>query len=334
MLKSQLILLFLFLINYICISHVPGDVLLAINCGSKEPYTSKSGIVYLDDFQYDNKSYQENKSLITKEDNWVQVRYTKDYDLCKNYRTSKGEFAYFIPIEKAGRYVLTLQMCEVNVAEKNIRVMEALFGQTVIVPDIDIFSQVGELSSLYTYIQFELTEDKEVKFYEINDKNQNNPINCVNAYDGSQLLLIIRSKSVEAPFLNSILLTAGSIQDTDYKQTRQMIDEWNTKSNDITKNKFKKLSYNFKKVYWDKRFKQQDNIIYFEPHYINQDKFNNLSDLLFWPKGLIIIVLILSIVLSYIALDEDNGKDNYVSTLQNQYDKNENKKDQNSKKNK
>ncbi|KAL4469650.1 hypothetical protein ABPG72_013415 [Tetrahymena utriculariae] len=252
-------------------------VVVALDCGSSSPYKSSSdGITYTADNLYTQNTkiadYTYNQSIMKK-----TIKYTDDQQLYKTERHSDENFAYSLPAKEFGTYTLILKFCELYFTEPNKRVFSILFGDSLVVPEVDIVKEVGPFAAYDLYIEFEYKSDQ--IFY-------HNGKPCENALDTTHQGLIVEFRKIgkDLPKVDAIVLIKGGIAQSNYDEYQALIRNWNEEASLFSEDEqFQKLE-NLRKKIKD----EFDTSIDFDAY--NKGKFDGIMNILLSWKGLLILI--------------------------------------------
>lgn len=115
-----------------------GEVIWAVNCGG-EAHTDIQGITYQKDLLRVGVASDYGRSL-----QMIQRVLPQDQIVYQTERYHTTNFAYEVPINRDGEYVLVLKFCEVWFTEPNQKVFDVMLnGQITIIDGLDIFAKVG-----------------------------------------------------------------------------------------------------------------------------------------------------------------------------------------------
>lgn len=115
-----------------------GEVIWAVNCGG-EAHTDIQGITYQKDLLRVGVASDYGRSL-----QMIQRVLPQDQIVYQTERYHTTNFAYEVPINRDGEYVLVVKFCEVWFTEPNQKVFDVtLNGQITIIDGLDIFAKVG-----------------------------------------------------------------------------------------------------------------------------------------------------------------------------------------------
>lgn len=241
------------------------NIVIAINCGGDD-YRGYNGILYQKDIYF--KGGQTSDFGVN-----FQIKLTKDEQLYQTERWSSEDLVYEIPLADDGNYVLNLKFSEVYFNSPGEKIFDILMGKETIFKQVDIYTKVGKATALDEYIEFQF-------------KNNNVYINgklITGGYDQENkvIKLVLKKGEKDNPKINGIVLIKGSIEDTDYSNYKNLLEE-------LEREKFEKekKQREFQKV--SKSIDYED----FEDDYVDDGKSYIQSNQLFSKEAIILAVLI------------------------------------------
>jgi len=261
-------------------------VVYALNCGSYSPYTSSAGFRYQGDTYFEQGTRIADYQIQPKYAN-QDIKYTSDDIIYKSERISDDSFAYYLPIDQPGTYVLIFQFVELTIDRTGARLFNIKFGDKKIVDSLDIYHKVGRFTAYEEYIEFELKDDE--IFYQENV--------CSNAYKFKDKTLVLEFEKTDQglPKVNGIILFKGTLRQTNYQ--------------DLTEERKVEIE-RAKQAELDRRIgvkvtaKSDDEI---EKIYQSVEKENySLLKLLFQGPGLIVSLTILLLILIVLNMETNS----------------------------
>ena len=187
------------------------NVILAINCGSRVPYSNK-------EFEYSFDKYFKNGSRIKLDSEYRKIwPVLDDIQIYNTGRYGNDEdFTYTLPLletNRNGKYVLILKFSEIIYKNPMERVFDIGLGNKTIITNLDIAEEVGYFFPLNIYIKLRIKDNNLIY--------KGNLIDSAITSNRSLVVNFIKGK-VGNPMVNGIILVKGKIASTDY-------DDYNVK---------------------------------------------------------------------------------------------------------
>lgn len=182
------------------------NVLLAINCGG-EAFKDSKDVQYLEDSYVEGGQSSDFGSQF-------EIKNTDDQLAYQTERWSETDITYTLPVPE-GKYSLVLKFSEVYFNSSNEKVFDIFFGNKKIIANLDIFSKVGKSTALDEFVEFEIKANKLYYQGKIADA----------AYDNGNVKLIFKKGERDNPKVNAILIVKGGLENTDYQNFRNQLDE-------------------------------------------------------------------------------------------------------------
>jgi hypothetical protein len=263
------ILISLFLISKTISILKSSNIELAINCGGPS-YTSSNGIKYIKDTYFiGGQSSDAGLNL--------EIKNTKDQIVYQTERWSEEDLIYNIPIKNQGTYVLILKFSEIYFNSIGEKVFDIKIGDDIIINDLDIFSKIGKNSAYDEFITLNIKGDnlfiqgKKIKNgYNISEKN---------------IKITFVKKEKDNPKINGILLVKGGLENTDYEEFKNRLDNIERSKVDREKN-----SRTFHRI--SKSIDFED----FEDDFVDDGKTYRSSNGFFSTSSITLMLIIFSII--------------------------------------
>ena len=214
------ILISLFLISKTISILKSSNIELAINCGGPS-YTSSNGIKYIKDTYFiGGQSSDAGLNL--------EIKNTKDQIVYQTERWSEEDLIYNIPIKNQGTYVLILKFSEIYFNSIGEKVFDIKIGDDIIINDLDIFSKIGKNSAYDEFITLNIKGDNLF----IQGKKIKNGFNV----SEKKIKITFVKKEKDNPKINGILLVKGGLENTDYEEFKNRLDNIERSKVDREKN--------------------------------------------------------------------------------------------------
>lgn len=241
------------------------NVLIAINCGG-EDYRGHNGIYFQKDTYFKGGQTSDFGTNFP-------IKLTKDEQIYQTERWSSEDLEYEIPIANDGDYVLNLKFSEVYFNSPGEKIFDILIGRETVLKQLDIYTKVGKATALDEYIEFQL-------------KNNNVYFKgklVVGGYDEDNkvIRLILKKGEIDNPKINAIVLIKGTIEDTDYSDFKNRLEEFERE-----KSEKEKKQREFQKI--SKSIDYED----FEDDYVDDGKLYIHNSQLFSKEYILLFALI------------------------------------------
>ncbi len=178
-------------------------VVVAINCGSQNTFTTSSGVVYSAD-RYFHGGIESGVGEHYDE-YWPEL---DDIELYQTERYSSSDLMqYELPLRKGaedGHYVLVLKFSEVYFSAPNSKVFDIALGSQTVVSNLDIFAEAGKFTPHDEYIEF----DVKAKTVYFKNKAVNDGLNK----DKSTVVVKFLKGKVDNPKVNALVLVKGGLK--------------------------------------------------------------------------------------------------------------------------
>jgi hypothetical protein len=269
LLKTQGILISLFLISKTISILKSSNIELAINCGGPS-YTSSNGIKYIKDTYFiGGQSSDAGLNL--------EIKNTKDQIVYQTERWSEEDLIYNIPIKNQGTYVLILKFSEIYFNSIGEKVFDIKIGDDIIINDLDIFSKIGKNSAYDEFITLNIKGDNLF----IQGKKIKNGFNV----SEKKIKITFVKKEKDNPKINGILLVKGGLENTDYEEFKNRLDNIERSKVDREKN-----SRTFHRI--SKSIDFED----FEDDFVDDGKTYRSSNGFFSTSSITLMLIIFSII--------------------------------------
>ena len=263
------ILISLFLISKTISILKSSNIELAINCGGPS-YTSSNGIKYIKDTYFiGGQSSDAGLNL--------EIKNTKDQIVYQTERWSEEDLIYNIPIKNQGTYVLILKFSEIYFNSIGEKVFDIKIGDDIIINDLDIFSKIGKNSAYDEFITLNIKGDNLF----IQGKKIKNGFNV----SEKKIKITFVKKEKDNPKINGILLVKGGLENTDYEEFKNRLDNIERSKVDREKN-----SRTFHRI--SKSIDFED----FEDDFVDDGKSYRSSNGFFSASSITLMLIIFSIV--------------------------------------
>jgi hypothetical protein len=263
------ILISLFLISKTISILKSSNIELAINCGGPS-YTSSNGIKYIKDTYFiGGQSSDAGLNL--------EIKNTKDQIVYQTERWSEEDLIYNIPIKNQGTYVLILKFSEIYFNSIGEKVFDIKIGDDIIMNDLDIFSKIGKNSAYDEFITLNIKGDNLF----IQGKKIKNGFNV----SEKKIKITFVKKEKDNPKINGILLVKGGLENTDYEEFKNRLDNIERSKVDREKN-----SRTFHRI--SKSIDFED----FEDDFVDDGKTYRSSNGFFSTSSITLMLIIFSIV--------------------------------------
>jgi len=263
------ILISLFLISKTISILKSSNIELAINCGGPS-YTSSNGIKYIKDTYFiGGQSSDAGLNL--------EIKNTKDQIVYQTERWSEQDLIYNIPIKNQGTYVLILKFSEIYFNSIGEKVFDIKIGDDIIINDLDIFSKIGKNSAYDEFITLNIKGDNLF----IQGKKIKNGFNV----SEKKIKITFVKKEKDNPKINGILLVKGGLENTDYEEFKNRLDNIERSKVDREKN-----SRTFHRI--SKSIDFED----FEDDFVDDGKTYRSSNGFFSTSSITLMLIIFSIV--------------------------------------
>ena len=263
------ILISLFLISKTISILKSSNIELAINCGGQS-YTSSNGIKYIKDTYFiGGQSSDAGLNL--------EIKNTKDQIVYQTERWSEEDLIYNIPIKNQGTYVLILKFSEIYFNSIGEKVFDIKIGDDIIINDLDIFSKIGKNSAYDEFITLNIKGDNLF----IQGKKIKNGFNV----SEKKIKITFVKKEKDNPKINGILLVKGGLENTDYEEFKNRLDNIERSKVDREKN-----SRTFHRI--SKSIDFED----FEDDFVDDGKTYRSSNGFFSTSSITLMLIIFSIV--------------------------------------
>ena len=263
------ILISLFLISKTISILKSSNIELAINCGGPS-YTSSNGIKYIKDTYFiGGQSSDAGLNL--------EIKNTKDQIVYQTERWSEEDLIYNIPIKNQGTYVLILKFSEIYFNSIGEKVFDIKIGDDIIINDLDIFSKIGKNSAYDEFITLNIKGDNLF----IQGKKIKNGFNV----SEKKIKITFVKKEKDNPKINGILLVKGGLENTDYEEFKNRLDNIERSKVDREKN-----SRTFHRI--SKSIDFED----FEDDFVDDGKTYRSSNGFFSTSSITLMLIIFSIV--------------------------------------
>ena len=263
------ILISLFLISKTISILKSSNIELAINCGGPS-YTSSNGIKYIKDTYFiGGQSSDAGLNL--------EIKNTKDQIVYQTERWSEEDLIYNIPIKNQGTYVLILKFSEIYFNSIGEKVFDIKIGDDIIINDLDIFSKIGKNSAYDEFITLNIKGDNLF----IQGKKIKNGFNV----SEKKIKITFVKKEKDNPKINGILHVKGGLENTDYEEFKNRLDNIERSKVDREKN-----SRTFHRI--SKSIDFED----FEDDFVDDGKTYRSSNGFFSTSSITLMLIIFSIV--------------------------------------
>ena len=263
------ILISLFLISKTISILKSSNIELAINCGGPS-YTSSNGIKYIKDTYFiGGQSSDAGLNL--------EIKNTKDQIVYQTERWSEEDLIYNIPIKNQGTYVLILKFSEIYFNSIGEKVFDIKIGDDIIMNDLDIFSKIGKNSAYDEFITLNIKGDNLF----IQGKKIKNGFNV----SEKKIKITFVKKEKDNPKINGILLVKGGLENTDYEEFKNRLDNIERSKVDREKN-----SRTFHRI--SKSIDFED----FEDDFVDDGKTYRSSNGFFSTSSITLMLIIFSII--------------------------------------
>ncbi len=263
------ILISLFLISKTISILKSSNIELAINCGGPS-YTSSNGIKYIKDTYFiGGQSSDAGLNL--------EIKNTKDQIVYQTERWSEEDLIYNIPIKNQGTYVLILKFSEIYFNSIGEKVFDIKIGDDIIINDLDIFSKIGKNSAYDEFITLNIKGDNLF----IQGKKIKNGFNV----SEKKIKITFVKKEKDNPKINGILLVKGGLENTDYEEFKNRLDNIERSKVDREKN-----SRTFHRI--SKSIDFED----FEDDFVDDGKTYRSSNGFFSTSSITLMLIIFSII--------------------------------------
>ena len=271
------ILISLFLISKTISILKSSNIELAINCGGPS-YTSSNGIKYIKDTYFiGGQSSDAGLNL--------EIKNTKDQIVYQTERWSEQDLIYNIPIKNQGTYVLILKFSEIYFNSIGEKVFDIKIGDDIIINDLDIFSKIGKNSAYDEFITLNIKGDNLF----IQGKKIKNGFNV----SEKKIKITFVKKEKDNPKINGILLVKGGLENTDYEEFKNRLDNIERSKVDREKN-----SRTFHRI--SKSIDFED----FEDDFVDDGKTYRSSNGFFSTSSITLMLIIFSKIGKNSAYDE------------------------------
>ena len=263
------ILISLFLISKTISILKSSNIELAINCGGPS-YTSSNGIKYIKDTYFiGGQSSDAGLNL--------EIKNTKDQIVYQTERWSEEDLIYNIPIKNQGTYVLILKFSEIYFNSIGEKVFDIKIGDDIIINDLDIFSKIGKNSAYDEFITLNIKGDNLF----IQGKKIKNGFNV----SEKKIKITFVKKEKDNPKINGILLVKGGLENTDYEEFKNRLENIERSKVDREKN-----SRTFHRI--SKSIDFED----FEDDFVDDGKTYRSSNGFFSTSSITLMLIIFSII--------------------------------------
>ena len=263
------ILISLFLISKTISILKSSNIELAINCGGPS-YTSSNGIKYIKDTYFiGGQSSDAGLNL--------EIKNTKDQIVYQTERWSEEDLIYNIPIKNQGTYILILKFSEIYFNSIGEKVFDIKIGDDIIINDLDIFSKIGKNSAYDEFITLNIKGDNLF----IQGKKIKNGFNV----SEKKIKITFVKKEKDNPKINGILLVKGGLENTDYEEFKNRLDNIERSKVDREKN-----SRTFHRI--SKSIDFED----FEDDFVDDGKTYRSSNGFFSTSSITLMLIIFSII--------------------------------------
>ena len=245
------------------------NIELAINCGGPS-YTSSNGIKYIKDTYFiGGQSSDAGLNL--------EIKNTKDQIVYQTERWSEEDLIYNIPIKNQGTYVLILKFSEIYFNSIGEKVFDIKIGDDIIINDLDIFSKIGKNSAYDEFITLNIKGDNLF----IQGKKIKNGFNV----SEKKIKITFVKKEKDNPKINGILHVKGGLENTDYEEFKNRLDNIERSKVDREKN-----SRTFHRI--SKSIDFED----FEDDFVDDGKTYRSSNGFFSTSSITLMLIIFSII--------------------------------------
>ena len=197
--------------------------------------------------------------------------------MCQTERWSEEDLIYNIPIKNQGTYVLILKFSEIYFNSIGEKVFDIKIGDDIIINDLDIFSKIGKNSAYDEFITLNIKGDNLF----IQGKKIKNGFNV----SEKKIKITFVTKEKDNPKINGILHVKGGLENTDYEEFKNRLDNIERSKVDREKN-----SRTFHRI--SKSIDFED----FEDDFVDDGKTYRSSNGFFSTSSITLMLIIFSII--------------------------------------